>query len=102
MTTTPTPSCTRTELPPAFRLFWAADAVSLVGDALRGITVILWLYSASGGSARAVSVGVLSEHLPALLAAPARGCSPTATTARRSSSAAAPSARRAAAPTRAP
>ncbi|WP_406470382.1 MFS transporter [Streptomyces sp. NBC_01615] len=73
MTTTPTPHAPRTELPPAFRLFWAADAVSLVGDALRGITVILWLYSASGGSARAVSVGVLSEHLPALLAAPAMG-----------------------------
>jgi len=47
--------------------------VSLVGDALRGITLILWQYSASGGSARAVSVGVLSEHLPALLAAPAMG-----------------------------
>ncbi|MEU1820238.1 MFS transporter [Streptomyces roseifaciens] len=60
-------------LGPGFRVFWGSCAVSLAGDALRGITVILWLYTAWGGSARAVALGVLFERLPTLVVGPAMG-----------------------------
>ncbi|MGK5734139.1 MFS transporter [Streptomyces sp. URMC 124] len=60
-------------LGPGFRVFWGSCAVSLAGDALRGITVILWLYAAWGGSARAVALGVLFERLPTLVVGPGMG-----------------------------
>ncbi|MEU8546252.1 MFS transporter [Streptomyces roseoverticillatus] len=72
-----TTSATTRQAPPTlgrgFRVFWGSSAVSLAGDALRGITVVLWLYAAWGGSARAVALGVLAERLPALVVGPGMG-----------------------------
>ncbi|GAA2827257.1 MFS transporter [Crossiella cryophila] len=60
-------------LTPAFRRLWAAGAVSTIGDAMNGTTVVLWLYSQSTAPAPWLSALVLAGFLPRVLVVPLYG-----------------------------
>ncbi|XVU27184.1 MFS transporter [Actinoplanes sp. CA-054009] len=56
-----------------FWWLWGSVAASVLGDALRIITVALWAYEISGGSALAVSGTVIAQYLPGIVAGPYLG-----------------------------
>lgn len=56
-----------------FLLLWVGQAVSNLGDALRRITITLWLYEASGHSAVALAAVTVAEVTPTLLLSPVAG-----------------------------
>ncbi|MCU7723929.1 MFS transporter [Actinoplanes sp. KI2] len=56
-----------------FARLWAAHSISVVGDALRVITVALWAYTASGNSTRAVAIVMLAGQVPVIALGPFLG-----------------------------
>lgn len=60
-------------LAPAFRRLWAAGAVSTIGDAMNGTTVLLWIYAQSSSPAPWLSALVLAGFLPRMLVTPLYG-----------------------------
>lgn len=49
------------------RRLWTAAAVSNIGDALTGTTVLLWMYDHTGGDGRWFTALLVAEFLPSLL-----------------------------------
>lgn len=52
---------------PAFLRLWAAHAVSVIGDAMTAIIVIIWVYEITGQRAGWVSAVVVAGFLPPIL-----------------------------------
>lgn len=66
----PSPSLFRN---PAFLAFWAAQTLSSAGDALRRVTLLLWVFAESDQSGLAVAAVTVAETVPYLLLSPLAG-----------------------------
>ncbi|WP_182482831.1 MFS transporter [Calidithermus roseus] len=58
---------------PAFLAFWAAQTVSSAGDAVRRMTLLLWVFAESGQSGLAIAAITVAETVPYLLLSPLAG-----------------------------
>lgn len=57
----------------SYLLFWSGQTVSYMGDALRRITLMLWVFAASDGSGLAIAALTIAELVPYTLLSPFAG-----------------------------